>query len=849
MNIQSISRNDITFALLLLGFAVCFYGRYILTGNLMLPQALPSLSGVVHPENANVRWDALQWDCAAQYLPWRHAAKRMFKRNRIPLWNPWQGCGMPLLANPQVGVFYPMNMPLWFMPIEVAGVWLALLHTMIAALSTYSLSRVLGIAPLGGFACAISYSFCAPLITWQMLPTAFYVMCWLPCAMLCLILCFRRKTPIRFICLAGTCTMLILAGHPQACAYSFIAIFITSLLMSSLLVRRCGIGAALLNIAIVIFAMALSICISSLQLFPTIELARHSHRSGAPTWDGYLWFASRGMRLEDFAMLLLPYAWGKPQLGTYIGKENFADYCPYVGIITLLLAGVVVILRRRSDLEDRAASFLAACLLLLGIALSTGSAFNVPFYFAVPGFAQFGTPARSWFIGALGIALMCGIGIGRIQMCEPKMPGMVRRTLALAALLMLCVCTSCFGVAMGWSKLIHIEFADAVSTLAAWNWFVIMVLIALLAAIPFFRIGLRFIAHLAPVALAFELLAFGLDYNQALRRNEYEEFKAGLSALSRKLVSLSNGLYRALPISASWGLRKMPRALLPPNLMTLGELYDPQAYDSLLLRSCKALMEAVEGAHPCPPENGNMILLRNVASPLLKQLAVRYLLVRLSGHAAQASWRRIEQLDDVQVCEISGALMRVWIPKCIEVRTNGNEVLSALKGMGEKDINSAFVVCPSAEFRLSLNGWLKCVALQDEGALIMVSMKGTGGRALVLSDMFYPGWRATLLTEDAKVIPLTIYPAQYALRCVFIPKLSDKPKSCSLIFAYLPTSYLLGLFITFVSASFVIGLVCFRLSLTCSMRRCASQDSSTVERSNRSTASASNFNLTVSGRL
>ena len=49
------------------------------------------------------------FDVLRQIYPWKTLAINIFKEGLIPLWNPYNFSGSPLLANFQSAVFYPLN--------------------------------------------------------------------------------------------------------------------------------------------------------------------------------------------------------------------------------------------------------------------------------------------------------------------------------------------------------------------------------------------------------------------------------------------------------------------------------------------------------------------------------------------------------------------------------------------------------------------------------------------------------------------------------------------------------------------------------------------------------------------
>ena len=63
----------------------------------------------------------LYWGTALlQFWPWRRFAVQELLAGRLPLWNPYAGSGVPLLADHQSAIFYPLNVLYLFLPVERA---------------------------------------------------------------------------------------------------------------------------------------------------------------------------------------------------------------------------------------------------------------------------------------------------------------------------------------------------------------------------------------------------------------------------------------------------------------------------------------------------------------------------------------------------------------------------------------------------------------------------------------------------------------------------------------------------------------------------------------------------------
>jgi len=105
-------------------------------------------------------------DPAALYslYPWDVLAARELRAGHFPLWNPYSGLGMPLLANLQSAVFVPWKWPFYLWPHLRVLDCMVVLRLALAGTFTFMLARRLGRsrtgAGLAGAAFALSgYTF------------------------------------------------------------------------------------------------------------------------------------------------------------------------------------------------------------------------------------------------------------------------------------------------------------------------------------------------------------------------------------------------------------------------------------------------------------------------------------------------------------------------------------------------------------------------------------------------------------------------------------------------------------------------------------------------------------------
>ncbi len=80
-------------------------------------------------------------DVFLYFYPYKVYAAETLRQGRIPLWNPHLFMGVPLLANSQVGIFYPLNWPFIWLDAPRQVAWSIGLHITLAGLFTFHFAQ------------------------------------------------------------------------------------------------------------------------------------------------------------------------------------------------------------------------------------------------------------------------------------------------------------------------------------------------------------------------------------------------------------------------------------------------------------------------------------------------------------------------------------------------------------------------------------------------------------------------------------------------------------------------------------------------------------------------------------
>ena len=274
-------------------------------------------------------------DAATQFRPFlRYASDHLFDP---PLWNPHISNGRPFLANAQSAVLSPFSLPGYVLPLDDALAWIAVLNLWVAAMGMYLLARALAMRFSGALLAGVVYGFSFWMVTWVAYPHA-SVWAWIPWLLLLTERLVRRPDLVNAGGLAAVTGLVLVSGHPEE---SFRALFVTVAFLALRLARhREGVRARLLAFAGALVGGAL---LAAAVVLPVAELILHSadldQRSGAAIDDH--------LPTKWLLGVLMPDYWGRAT-GTPVEPFQFIRAF-YLGALPLLLAVAAVALRRDAE--------------------------------------------------------------------------------------------------------------------------------------------------------------------------------------------------------------------------------------------------------------------------------------------------------------------------------------------------------------------------------------------------------------------------------------------------------------------------------------------------------------------
>ena len=689
--------------ILLLACFCCFFFWRIITPNLADRGSFP------------------KGDFADQFYAFGvYEAQRLFN-GQLPLWNPYTFSGHPFLADVQSAIFYPLSLitllfsrpwgfSLFALELE------AIFHFFLASLFTYLLARRLLRDRRAAFISALVFTFGGYLTSYPSQQLAILETdVWLPLVLLFLDTGLERlkdrpsdRSPLLPITLAGLAFGLaLLAGHPQSAMYVF---YLSALYFAfRAFTDRVRWPSAVM--AFGLFAL-LGFGLAAAQLLPSLEYMRLSARAQASYNE-----MSGGFPRQDPIQLLLP------------GSVSVMSPL-YVGIFPLFLAILAPLLRRNREVIFWTCTALGALLLSFG---SHTFVYNV-FYIFVPGFALFRSQERAAFIFSFSLALLAGYGVRWLTQAMPKpvkarFYGFCRFTSYLAWGALGLVFLTFYGF-MDTGQVAGSVFSSALErSILLW------ILLTLSLSLLYLRLR-RIVRERLLIGLSIALIVFDLftvNWNNNFQKVRPEE-QSGPTLLTQIL----QGDREIFRVYNEWRL--------PGNY------------------GCVYKLEDIWGASPLYLRRYEELVYRLPIERVWQLLNVKYVITWRKALVPETEvlYEEPRELDTTYVHRLDEYWPRAYVVHQVEVIEKDEKVLERLR---EPEFDPRRVAIlphqPDLTLPSQVEGESSVIILERQPERILLEVDMAADGLLVLSEVYYPGWRAY---ADGEEVP--IYRADHVLRAV-----------------------------------------------------------------------------------
>jgi hypothetical protein len=629
--------------------AALFLGRAIAPGRALSPADLlfsfyPWRAEV--PANWSGASNPLLSDSVLAFEPWLAYSAQRLRAGALPLWNPDNMLGAPLIGNMQSGVFYPINWVYFLLPGPGAFALMAWLKLWLCGLGTYLLARrVAGVGPGAAAVAALTFGLGSFMTVWLLYPLASTAL-WLPWLWLATARLLENPGPQRCALLAGIVALSILAGHPETALHLAIATGVFALYCAWRLVRQGEHGKLRLALRPLGWwgaAYVLGAAVAAVQVLPFIEYVLHS---AVLIGRSNLGAASISVPAYYAWTLFSPDLFGNPAHRDWWGPIlNYNEVNTYVGLVPLALAPLALLARRRGQRT------LAALLVAIAF-LSLGVVYDWPLlHGALQGALDFvplvgiGANQRLLLLAQFALALLAALGLDAvISRLNDK-----NRTLpfALAATVLSLLLVGVGGPALFGTRFLP-SLLESITASATWQAGIahVVLLSILTFAILITALLLRNVrpkisyAALAmlPLLLGVDLWLARSDYNPSLPIGDYFP-----STSASDYLKSQPGPFRVVGANFTF---------LQNSNLVYG-LADLRGYDAIAPQTYHDLARQIDPAIP-EAAGGGLHPFSTVESPLLNLLNVRFLLLPPGDPAGYVVGASQEKNGGLTVGKIAG---------------------------------------------------------------------------------------------------------------------------------------------------------------------------------------------------
>lgn len=719
---------------LLLGILI-FYSPFLISGKAPIPS--DTIIGLYHPfrdlyastnPNGIPFKNFLITDPVRQTFVWKELTVKMWSQGNIPLWNPYEMAGKPLLANFQSGAFYPLNIIFLLSPFWVSWSLFILLQTVLSALFMYWYLTNIKVSRVSSSLGAFIFSFSSFSISWIEWGNIGHTALWLPLVLLSIDKAFESKKIIWFSLLSLALTCAFFAGHLQTFFYLFVLSFFYFLYrwFKSGKKDRRTIGFLLSFCAFFVFVLP--------QAFATIRFLSLSSRSIDQNYKSIEgWF----LPFKHIIQIVAPDFFGNPTTLNYWGTWNYGELTIYVGVLPLILV-FYSLLRRRGETTYYISVALISLLFVLPGVLS-----SIPFVFNVP-FLSTAQPTRLIFLIMFSLSVLAAFGfdnISKLNKLSVRLfaPLVVVGSIYLTLWLVVFAHSPAFfpkGEDIVTAKR-NLVFPTVLFVVSSGY----MILSILIQSKKIKNIFLM----LGFIIILFDLLRFGQKFTPFTSPMYLFPQTKILNYLNKQ-----NGQFR---------IANLDRRIMPPNFFTHYKIQTIEGYDPLYLKNYAEYIVAMERGNPdvTPPYGFNRIITpHNYNSKLFDLLNVKYVLS--FDELKSEKLTKVMEEGKTKLYVNDKAFERAFFVKNVIASRNPANTLFSIDPH-----NTAVISNTEGRDALNLGVGNVIISNYSENSVEILTKNNASG-FLVLGDVYYPTWNAFI--DGTKT---QIFQTDMTLRGIFVP--------------------------------------------------------------------------------
>jgi len=574
---------------------------------------------------------------------------------------------------------------------------------------------------------AFTFSFSGFFISWLEWGTIIHVGLWLPLILLSIDK-ITSNIPKKHVWLFAYLISMIFsffAGHLQT--FFYVAIFSFCYFLS----KWWQYGRKKNILILYIVFNVLFIILSSVQWIPTLQLISLSARGiDVISIDNPGWL----IPWQHMIQFVVPDFFGNPTTLNYWGVWNYGELVGYIGIMPLILALFAMFYRR-----DKKTLF-------FGTAFFMGLIFSFPTYFAkipyllkIP-YLSTAQPTRLLFIIDFALAVLSSLGFDYLLRIK-------RKVAIISPLVFISIVLVSLWVFIPKGHLLVVKSNLLLPTI------LLAISVVLLIVLINITKNKKFTVVICTTILAislFDLFRFGWKFTSFTQRPYLFPPTKTLSFLQKNL-----GDFRIMATDSR---------IFPPNFPAVYKLQSLDGYDPLYLLRYGELIAASERkkADITPPFGFNRIITpHNYESRIADLLGVKYVLSFSTLNVPKLV--KVFQEGQTMVYENKNVIPRAFFVNTIKLSENKEESMKMLFDTSIDLTRAGIVENQNENLNLSWSVGSANIIQYDENKVI-IDTKNEDVGFLILTDTFYPTWKASIDGKRAK-----IFVTDYNFRGVIVP--------------------------------------------------------------------------------
>jgi len=727
--------------ILLLTFV--FFWQFFLKG--LLPIPADTIIGLYHPfrdlyakdyPNGIPFKNFLITDPVRQQFPWKKLAISTEKQFELPLWNPYNFSGTPLLANFQSASFYPLNILFFLMPFVTGWSLLIFLAPTLAGIFLYLYLDNLRLNKLASMLGAVVFAFSGFSIAWLEWGNILHTAIWLPLILLAvdkIFLHFRKKANTKYqiskiwsLIFIFSLLSSFFAGHLQIFSYVFL-ISITYIFVRWMQLGRLSKFLYLFLILYILFFL-----LTLIQWLPTLQFILLSAREiDQATWQNSGWL----IPWKNLIQFVAPDYFGNPATGNYWGAWNYGELVGYMGVIPLVLALFAMFFRR-----DRK-TFFFGTILFLSLIFSLPTFFaKIPYLLKIP-FLSTAQPTRLLMLIDFSLAVLSAFGLDYLIKTKDK-------KFIFSPLVFIAAVLTCLWIFILPS---HAQIAKNNLILPTLLFATALILFIFLTIFKKTKRITLIIFIIIITVTVFDLIRFGWKFTPFTNKDYLYPQTRALSYLKKNL-----GDFRFMTTDAR---------ILPPNFSSIYRLQSVDGYDPLYLQRYGELIVASERkkADTTHPFGFNRIINpHNYESKIIDLLGVKYILSLSEINSPKL--KKVFKEGQTTIYENADVVPRAFFVEKIGRPQNKEE---AIRMMFDNSFNpKTTAVIEDTDEKINVIKYIAKgeaeITEYSENKVVIKTQNAKDG-FLILTDTFYPTWKVKIDGEEAK-----IYRTDYNFRGTFV---------------------------------------------------------------------------------